>query len=169
MNKIFNQINQTMMKKLLLILPLFFFAVAINAQQTEDEVHVGSYPKGKTFGNYKGTSIIIPDVDKTAKSVTILSGIVVRSRTVTGGDADSLTRKDGGGLNSFDLKLDDGSVIKIGTNDFGFNVPPEIIGHRISLEAVTPASLISGRERKTVRKNYQQDIEYAAIGLLVLN
>lgn len=157
------------MKKLLLVMPLFFFAAAINAQQTEDEIHIGGYPKGKTFGDYKGTSIIIPDVDKTIKTVTILTGVVVRSKTVMGGDADSLTRKGGGGLNSFNLKLDDGSIIRIGTMDFGFNVPPEIIGHRISLEAVTPSSLISGREKKTVRKNYQQDIEYAATGLLVLN
>ena len=42
------------MKKTLFILPILFFTLAVNAQQTEDDVYVG---KSKTFGNYKGTAI----------------------------------------------------------------------------------------------------------------
>lgn len=51
------------MKKLFLIIPVIFFGLAVSAQ-TEDEVYIG---KGKTFGNFKGTAIIIPDVGKTTK------------------------------------------------------------------------------------------------------
>jgi len=40
------------MKKLLFILPVFFLAFTVNAQQTEDDVYVG---KGKTFGRFNGT------------------------------------------------------------------------------------------------------------------
>ena len=52
------------MKKLLFILPVFFFTLAVNAQQTEDELYIG-----KTFGNYKGTGIIIPDTDRNTKPI----------------------------------------------------------------------------------------------------
>ena len=55
------------MKKLLLILPVLFLPLGINAQQTEDEVYIG---KGKTFGNYNGKEIIIPETardDKTSQ------------------------------------------------------------------------------------------------------
>jgi len=75
------------MKKLLFILPVVFFTMALNAQQTEDEVYVG---KGKTFGNYKENGIIIPDTDRNIKPLTgqTLTGIVtgVNER----GDMDSL-------------------------------------------------------------------------------
>ncbi len=40
------------MKKLFLILPVFFLTLTI-AAQTEDEVYIG---KGKTFGNYKSAN-----------------------------------------------------------------------------------------------------------------
>jgi hypothetical protein len=153
------------MKKLLLIISLFIFCASINAQQTEDDIHVGGSPKGKTFGDYKAPAIIIPDVDRTPKPAPVtLTGIVLRSRIMKGGDADSLKGKNGA-LVAFDLKLDDGSLIRIGTSDYGFHVPRNIIGHRITLQAVSARGLKTGKEKK----NYQQQIEYAATGLKVLN
>ncbi len=47
------------MKKLLFIFPVLFLTLAVNAQQTEDEVYVG-----KKYGNYKGAGIVKPERDK---------------------------------------------------------------------------------------------------------
>ncbi len=72
------------MKKLLFILPVFFFSFAVNAQQTEDDIYVG---KGKTFGNYKGSGIStinpksLPQGDRNTKSIkssSTLAGAVVK-------------------------------------------------------------------------------------------
>jgi hypothetical protein len=91
------------MKKLLFILPVIFFTLTLNAQQTEDEVYIG-----KKFGNYKGTGIIIPDTDRKVKPVngqTTLTGIVV---TVGWCEDDCLT---------ITLRKDDGTTVTIGTKD----------------------------------------------------
>lgn len=153
------------MKKLLFILPAFLLSIAVNAQgtQTEDEVYVG---KGKTFGNYKGTGIIIPDYNKTAKkpitNPTTLTGIVI-----SGGGAgvqDSLKDKSGG-LYSFNLKKDDGTVVTVGTRDYDFTVPKQLIGKRISIEGLNAGTISIDRKRKTVQK----DIQFAAIGLKIID
>lgn len=149
------------MKKLLLILPIFFLSLAVYAQgtQTEDEVFVG---KGKTFGNYNnGKGIIIPDTDRTIKTIntqTALTGTVIRAGLVS--VQDSL--KDGrSGLYSFDLRKADGSIITIGTKDNGFTVPRVIVGKTISIEGKY-ADQISGRRRK-------DGVHFAAIGLMVID
>ena len=153
------------MKKLLFILPFFFFAIEIYAQQTEDEVHIGSYPKGKTFGNYKGNGIIIPDFDrptkKPATGPTTISGIVTG---IVAGLEDSLTGK-GSGVYSFTLKKDDGTIITVGTKDFGFKIPKNLIGKQITVEGI---DAISGRKRMTMQKENQENIQFAASGIKVL-
>lgn len=152
------------MKKLLFILPAFFFTLAVNAQgtQTEDEVYVG---KGKTFGKYTGKTIIIPDVGKSEKkpiiNSTTLTGIVI-----SGGDPgvqDSLKNKPGG-LYSFNLKKDDGTIVTIGTRDNGFTVPRTIEGHTIIIEGID-----AGRRRRDVNINYQKEIQFAATGIKIIN
>ena len=147
------------MKKLLSILPVIFFTLAVSAQgtQTEDEVYVG---KGKTFGNYKGTAIIIPDFDKPVKNPTTdlsrLTGTVISFGLET--KMDSLTDKRVS-LYSFNLKKTDGTIVTVGTRDNGFTVPKEILGKTITVE---------GRKRRDVKNNTQQDVQFAATGILVV-
>ena len=141
------------MKKLLFILPLFFFSLAANAQQTEDEVYVG-----KKYGNFKGTGITIPDTDRKAKPVNgepTVTGIVVK---VGWREDDCLTIL---------VKKDDGTTVTIGTKDYGFKVPQKLVGQKIIVEVIDPAKRV--RERRTVRTDYQKDIQFAATGIKVIN
>ncbi len=152
------------MKKLLFILPAFFFTLAVNAQ-SEDEVFVG---KGKTFGNYKGTGIIIPDFDKTEKKPmteqTIVTGLVISGGLVS--RMDLLTDKRVS-LYSFNLKKADGTMVTIGTRDNGFTVPKEIVGKTISVEGIDLVSF--PRRRKTVNTDYQKEIQFAATGIKIID
>ena len=140
------------MKKLLSILPVLFFTFALNAQQTEDEVYVG-----KKYGNYKGTGIIIPDTDRTGKPVTgqtTLTGVVIK---VSWCEDDCLT---------IVVKKADGTLVKVGTKDNGFTVPKKIVGSKIIIEGIDPAKRV--RERRTIRTEYQKDIQFAASGIIVI-
>jgi hypothetical protein len=145
------------MKKLLSILPVIFFSFALHAQQTEDEVFVG---KGKTFGNYIGTAIIIPDFDRTVKKpttdLTRLTGTVISVGLES--RMDSLTDKRVS-LYSFNLKKIDGTIVTVGTRDNGFTVPKEIVGKTITVE---------GRKRRDVKNDAQQNIQFAATGILIV-
>jgi hypothetical protein len=141
--------------KILIVLPFFLFTLSAYCQ-TEDEVHIGTYPKGKTFGKYQG-----PDTKPYTGQITI-TGIVTRGG-VMGGRQDSL-KGGNGGLGSFTLKKEDGTLVTVGTTDFDFTVPKEIVKHRVIVEGIDPAKLISDRRRKTVQK----DIQYAAIGIKVV-
>jgi hypothetical protein len=140
------------MKKLLFILPALFFTFALNAQQTEDEVYVG-----KKYGNYKGTGIIIPETDRTVKPVkgqTTLTGIVVK---VGWCEEDCLT---------IVVKKADGTSVTVGTKDNGFTVPKKIVGNKIIVEGIDPAKRV--RERRTIKTDYQKDIQFAASGIIVV-
>lgn len=142
------------MKKLLFILTAMFITFSVFAQQTEDEVYVG---KGKTFGNYKGTAIIIPDVGKNSKPTDVprsITGVVIDN-----GPADSLTN---GGLRSIKLKKDDGTIITVGTKDYGFTVPRNLVGRRITIEG----DMVAGGRK---RRDYQKDIQFAATGIIVID
>lgn len=150
------------MKKLLFILTGFFFNFSLFAQstQTEDEVYIG---KGKTFGNYKGTSIIIPDVNRDSKPVkglNTITGVVVGLKSGTDGwcEEDCLT---------ISVKRDDSTIVKVGTKENGFTVPQKIMGRRIIVESADPSELI--RERKTTGKDYQKNIQVAATAIMVLD
>ena len=145
------------MKKLLLILPVFFFTSALNAQQTEDEVYIG---KGKTFGNYKGIGIIIPDTDRKAKPIngqTTVTGIVVK---VGWCEEDCLTIL---------VKKDDGTTVTVGTRDYGFTIPQKIVGRKIIIEGIDGGQISGGRKRRDVKKDAQQDIQFAATGIMVID
>lgn len=140
------------MKKLLFILPLFFLALDVNAQQTEDEVYVG-----KKFGNFKGTGIIIPDTDRKIKPVngqTAITGIVL---AVGWCEEDCLT---------ISVKKDDGTIITVGTKDYGFTVSKKIVGRKVSIEGIESIAFI--RERKTIKKDYQKDVQLVATGIKVI-
>ena len=141
-----------MMKKVLFILPLFFLTLAVNAQQTEDEVYIG-----KKYGNFKGTGIIIPETDRKAKPVngqTALIGIVL---AVGWCEDDCLT---------ISVKKDDGTIVTVGTKDYGFTVSKKIVGRRISIEGIESGTFI--RERKTLKKEYQKDVQLVATGIKVI-
>ena len=145
------------MKKLQFILFALFLSLAMNAQQTEDEVYIG---KGKTFGNYKGTAIIIPDVGRNEKPTnrqTAITGIVV---TVNWCEEDCLTIL---------VKKDDGTTVTVGTKDNGFRVPKEIVGRKIIVEGIDAGQISGGRKRKDVKKDYQKDIQFAATGIKVID
>ena len=145
------------MKKLQFILPALFLSLAMNAQQTEDEVYIG---KGKTFGNYKGTAIIIPDVGRNEKPTnrqTAITGIVV---IVNWCEEDCLTIL---------VKKDDGTTVTVGTKDNGFRVPKEIVGRKIIVEGIDAGQISGGRKRRDVKKDAQQDIQFAATGIKVID
>ena len=136
------------MKRLLQILPLIFFAITANAQQTEDDVYVG---KKRTFGNYRGADI------KTARSMkgqSILFGTVVK---VDWCEEYCITVW---------VKKDDGSTVSVGTKDYGFTVPKNIVGKRISIEGIESGKYITAK--KTEKKEYQKDIQIAATGIRIL-
>ena len=137
------------MKKLLFILPVFFLALSVNAQQTEDDVYVG---KGKTFGRFNGTENRNTMPVKGQLSIT---GTVVK---VDWCEEDCLT---------IWVKKDDGTIVSVGTKDYGFTVPKAIVGKRIIIEGIDHAKLI--REKKTVKKGYQKDIQFAATGIRIFN
>jgi hypothetical protein len=142
------------MKKLLLILPIFLLTLAVNAQ-TEDEVYIG---KGKTFGNYKG--IIIPETDRNAKPIktpTTITGMVV---TVVWCEEDCL---------KMTVKKEDGTTVIIGTKDNGFTVPKKIVGRKIIVEGMDSGQISGGRKRKDLKKDAQQDIQFAATGIKVID
>ncbi len=137
------------MKKLLFTLLLFFFAFAVNAQQTEDDVYVG---KSRTFGNYRGTDI---GYSKPIKGQSIISGTVIK---VSWCEEDCLTVL---------VKKADGTMITVGTKDNGFKVPKGIVGKKIIIEGIEPSKRIV--DKKTVKQTYQTDIQFAASGIRLLN
>ena len=137
------------MKKLLFILSVFFFALTVNAQQTEDDIYVG---KGKTFGNYKGADT---RNTKPVKGQLKITGTVVK---VDWCEEDCLTVW---------VKKDDGTIVSVGTKDYGFTVPKNIVGKRIAIEGIEPAKLIP--EKKTLKREFQKDIQFAATGIKIFN
>ncbi|MDP3360114.1 MAG: DUF4920 domain-containing protein [Lutibacter sp.] len=149
------------MKKLLQILPFILFALSVNAQQTEDDIYVG---KSKTFGNYKGTDIInvnskpLLGLDRNAKQIKGQSNITGTVVKVDWCEEDCLTMW---------VQKDDGTTVAVGTKDYGFTVPKDIVGKRIIIEGIEPAKLI--REKKTVKKAYQKDIQIAATGIKIFD
>lgn len=146
------------MKHLLLIFTVFVLTYTVNAQgtQTEDEVYVG---KGKTFGKYNGTGIIIPDFDRKEKQTTVprlITGVVM---SVSIGREDTLTDKRG--FNFITLRKDDGTIVTIGTRDNAFTIPRTIVGRTITIDG----SLVAGGRKR----RGQQEIQYAATGIKVLD
>ncbi len=147
------------MKQLSIILSALLITVIVNAQQTEDEGYIG---KGKTFGNYQGTGIIIPDIEKAVKPMkdyTVIQGRVIR---LQGEGKNSWCEEDC--LTIF-IKRDDSSVVRIGTKEFGFTVPKGIVGKQIMVQGRNSGD----RRRREVEKLYQKDIQFAASGIMVID
>ncbi len=67
---------------------------------------------------------------------------------------------------SIDIQRDD-SVVTIGTRDYGFTVPKDLIGKNIIVQGTEPGLMI--RERRPVRKDAQKDIQFIATGVKVLD
>jgi len=135
------------MKSLLFIMAAFLFTHAVNAQgtQTEDEVYIG---KGKTFGNYKRFDT------KPINGQLALTGTVV-----SGCKRDCCNKKQTSC--SFNLLKDDGTIVTVGTKDYGFTVAKNIVGRKITLDG---SMVAGGRKRRD-----QQDIQYAATGIKVID
>lgn len=70
-------------------------------------------------------------------------------------------------LHSFSLRKADGTMVTIGTRDNGFTVPKEIVGKTITVEGIDLVSF--PRKRKTANKDYQQEIQFAATGIKVID
>ncbi|MFZ4770172.1 MAG: DUF4920 domain-containing protein [Ferruginibacter sp.] len=136
------------MKKILLMLPFFFLALAVNAQQTEDDVYVG---KRRTFGNYRGME---SSNTKPVAGQSVIIGTVIK---VGWCEDDCLTIL---------IKQPDGTSIMVGTKDYGFKVPKGIVGKKIIIEGISPAKRIV--TKKGV-KEYQRDIQFAASGVKLLD
>ena len=87
------------------------------------------------------------------KGQTITTGIVIK---VDWCEEDCLTVW---------VKKDDGTIVSVGTKEFGFTVPKNIVGKRIIIEAIEPTKLIA--EKKTVQKEYRIGIQIAATGIRI--
>ena len=99
------------MKKLLLILPVFFFIVAVNAQ-----IDVGSISVGNKYGNFKGLA-------KDPKAIPVNGEITVTGIVLSTDEPYCLLNKCT--VNSITLQEDYsteqyGSILIIGTKDYGF-------------------------------------------------
>ena len=135
------------MKKLLFILPVVFFTLALNAQQTEDEVYIG-----KKYGNFKGTGIIIPETDKPFTGDLTITGTVVGTCR---GRCDSLK-----------VQKADGTFVIVGTRDNRFTLPSNIVGKKIIIKGIYPETRVS--EIRNPRTNYQKNIQFGASGIKVI-
>ena len=93
-----------------------------------------------------------------------MTGVVVSGGLVN--RVDSLTDKRIS-LYSFNLKKSDGTIVTIGTKDNGFTVPKEIVGKTITVEGIDLVSF--PRRRKTVNTDYQKEIQFAAIGIKIID
>ena len=65
------------------------------------------------------------------------------------------------------MRKDDGTTVTVGTKDNGFTVPKKLAGKKIIVEGIDPAKRV--RERRTVRTDYQKDIQFAASGIIVVD
>jgi hypothetical protein len=136
------------MKKIWIILTVLFFALNTNAQILEDDASVGG--KSVTFGKYRGVDIKFA---KPIKGQVTIKGTVVN---VSWCEEDCLTVL---------VKTNDGTTITVGTKDYGFSIPKGIAGKKIIVEGIETASLTINK--KTVKKEYQKDIQIAATGIKI--
>jgi hypothetical protein len=137
------------MKNMWIILATVFFAVNVNAQILEDDASMGG--KSVTFGKYRGADIKFAKPMK--GQIIIIKGTVVN---VSWCEEDCLTIL---------VKTNDGTNITIGTKDYGFSIPKGIAGKKIIVEGIETASLTINK--KTVKKEYQKDIQIAATGIKI--
>ena len=71
--------------------------------------------------------------------------------------------------NSLTVQKSDGtSIVTVGTRDNGFIVPKGIVGRNILIEGLDLVGM-GGRKRKTVKNDYQKDIQFAATGIKVID
>jgi hypothetical protein len=133
------------MKRILFFVITFLFTGAAVAQQTEDDIYVG---KARTFGNYKGTAAF----SKLPKGASVITGTIVE---VSWCEDDCRTIL---------VKKTDGTMITVGTADYGFKIPKNIKGKKIIIEGVEP-----GKQLIDKKKSGQQNIQFAASGLKLLD
>ena len=136
------------MKSIFLLAITFLFASAAIAQQTEDDVYVG---KARTFGNYRGTNVY----SKLPQGYSIVTGTVVEL---------SWCEED---CRTVLVKKTDGTMITVGTADFGFTIPKGIKGKKITIEGVETGKQII--DKKKTARNQQQNIQFAASGVKLLD
>ncbi|HEY0355706.1 MAG TPA: DUF4920 domain-containing protein [Flavisolibacter sp.] len=137
------------MKKILLLSAVTFLILTGNAQQTEDDIFVG---KSRTFGNYRGTDV---NTAKQIKGRIIITGVVEKTGWC---EEDCITVW---------VKKEDGSTVSVGTKEYGFTVPKNIVGKKIIIEAAEPATYTT--QKKKVKKEYQKDIQVAATGIRIFD
>jgi hypothetical protein len=136
------------MKKIGIILPVLFFALYTNAQILEDDPSVGG--KSTIFGKYRG---IDNKNTKPIKGQVIIKGIILN---VSWCEEDCLTIL---------VKTSEGSTLTVGTKDYGFSVPKGSAGKKIIVEGIETAALAINR--KTVKKEYQKEVQIAATGIKI--
>ncbi|HSN61673.1 MAG TPA: hypothetical protein VLR49_12110 [Ferruginibacter sp.] len=136
------------MKRIILFAPTFLFTCIAVAQQTEDDVYVG---KARTFGNYRGTG----GYSKLPKGHAVIIGTIVE---VSWCEDDCRTIL---------LKKTDGTMITVGTADFGFKIPKGIKGKKIIIEGLEPGKPAIGKQKPGSKP--QQNIQFAASGLKLLD
>ena len=122
------------MKSIFFLVATFLSTSVAVAQQTEDDVYVG---KARTFGNYKG----INSYSKLPKGQSVVTGTVVE---VSWCEEDCRTVL---------VKKPDGTMITVGTADFGFKIPKGIKGKKIIIEGVEPGKQLIDKKKARPAKH----------------
>jgi Domain of unknown function (DUF4920) len=138
------------MKKLLAILPILFLVFDSIAQQTEDDPAVGG--TWRTFGEYKTADT---KNLKEIKTLTTISGTVIN---VSWCEEDCLTIL---------LKTKDENTVLIGTKDYGFAVPKNIVHKKIIVQGYEIATLKANK--KLEQKAFQKEVHIAATGIKIFD
>jgi hypothetical protein len=138
-----NKLN--IMKSIFFLVATFLFTCVAVAQQTEDDVYVG---KARTFGNYRSTN----GYSKLPKGFSIVTGTIVELSWCEDDCRTALVKKA------------DGTMITVGTADFGFTIPKGIKGKKIIIEGIE-----AGKQLIDKKKPRQQNIQFAAAGLKLLD
>ena len=140
------------MKKLLFILTLFFFSIAVNAQPTD--VIPAS---GATYGNFR-------DFENNAKIIPGNGEITIMGLVINRGELHCVYNKCT--VTSITIQREDGTTLVIGTSDHNFSVPRYIVGKKIRVEGI---DIRKGEPvRRNPRTENQKDIQFAATGVKVI-
>ncbi|MFI5133085.1 MAG: hypothetical protein ACHQEB_02060 [Chitinophagales bacterium] len=139
------------MKKILFILPVMFFTIALNAQNMDVGVSVGS-----KYGKYKG-------FDKNAKENPLNGETTITGLVVNLGAINCIYNKCT--TNSVMVKLADGTLLNVGTSDYSFSLPRNIFDKNIIVEGM---DMRIPSEKRNPRIQYQYGVQFAASGILVI-
>ena len=137
------------MKKLLIFLPVLLVTLVSSAQYKVDPIRVGT-----KYGNFRG-------YENDTKTKPAVGELTVTGTIVSTGEQNCINNKCT--VNSITIKTNNSTSLIIGTKDYGFVLPGNIVGIKIIAEGIDPAN--RDHEKRGEDKTYQKDIQFAATGI----